>query len=138
MKQLIQPDKSEINNWLVSWHQDRSLPVSAGNMSAAKVGNRIKGGIEFTQPSVSVLERVLAIRLHLDPNTTNNGPLKVLPGTHKLGVLCANEIAKLSRERAVTITGGVGSAMVMRQLLVHASSKVVQPETRRVLHIVYA
>lgn len=78
------------------WHQDRSIPVGAESCRESRIGTRTKGGIEFYQPDVKTLGSVLAVRLHLDRITINNRPLKVLLGTHDLGILSASEIAKLS------------------------------------------
>jgi ectoine hydroxylase-related dioxygenase (phytanoyl-CoA dioxygenase family) len=33
------------------------------------------------------MSKVIALRVHLDDSIASNGPLRVLPGTHKLGVL---------------------------------------------------
>ena len=37
------------------------------------------------------------MRLHLDDSLADNGPLRVLPGTHRLGRLSDVEIAGLQR-----------------------------------------
>jgi len=40
----------------------------------------------------------VALRVSLDDSTTLNGPLRVLPGTHTLGVLTDERIEQLSQE----------------------------------------
>ena len=71
--------------------------------------------------------------------TAENGPLKVLPRTHHLGVLSDAQIREQARTVApVECLVGVGGVVVMRPLLVHSSSKVSGLAPRRVLHIEYA
>ena len=71
-----------------------------------------------------VLERVIALRVHLDDSTANNGPLRVLPGTHVLGVLDDTQIHELSqRVQPAQCAVPAGGVIAMRPLLVHASSK---------------
>ena len=70
------------------------------------------------------LERVLALRLHLDDSRTDNGPLRVIPESHRYGVLSEREVARLASERAsVTCCMLAGGIIAMRPLLLHASSK---------------
>jgi len=125
-------------NWLVPWHQDRSLPVKA--VEPHEVPARIieKDNTQICQPSAKVLEKTLAIRVHLDSNNLKSGPLKILPGTHKKGILSKTSIeqAKQSVEEHVVL-GEAGSVLVMRPLLLHASSKALHPNGRKVLHFLY-
>jgi len=58
--------KSPERNWLVSIHQDLSIPVAERVESPACSGWSEKEGDVFVQPPISVLERMLAVRLHLD------------------------------------------------------------------------
>jgi len=79
------------------------------------------------------LEQVLALRVHLDESSDRNGPLRVLPGTHLMGVLTDDAIEQLASQIAaldcVVTAGGV---VAMRPLIVHASSKIADrgAETR--------
>jgi ectoine hydroxylase-related dioxygenase (phytanoyl-CoA dioxygenase family) len=85
------------------------------------------------------LAQVVALRLHLDDSRADNGPLRVLPGTHTLGLLTESEIARLTTGvPAVDCTVPAGCVVVMRPLIVHASSKAESDLPRRVLHIEYA
>jgi hypothetical protein len=40
-----------------------------------------KSGVIHVQPPAHILERMLAVRIHLDPTDDTNGALRVLPGT---------------------------------------------------------
>ena len=83
--------------------------------------------------------KLVALRVHLDPSLSTNGPLRVIPGTHRLGVQSDNEVAVIAHEsKSVECLGGMGSVLMMRPLVIHASSKSTTDVPRRVLHIEYA
>jgi hypothetical protein len=130
--------KGAASNWLVSLHQDLSVPVAERVESPACSGWSQKQDDTFVQPPISVLQNVLAVRLHLDECDERNGALRVVPGSHRLGRLRPDEVGRAREahgEHVVSVPKG--GAMLMRPLLLHASakSKVILP--RRVLHFVY-
>jgi hypothetical protein len=132
-------DKSPEANWLVVWHQDTSLPLRERRDVAGWGPWSTKGGITYARAPASALWQVVALRVHLDASTAENGPLRVLPGTHDLGVLTDEKIHAAVRSiESVTCTVDRGGVLLMRPLLVHASSKVVTGAPRRVLHFEYA
>jgi ectoine hydroxylase-related dioxygenase (phytanoyl-CoA dioxygenase family) len=132
-------DKSARANWLVVWHQDTAIPLESRNDSTEWGPWSMKAGILYARAPAWALSRVLALRLHLDDSTSENGPLRVIPGSHICGVLSDDEILDLAKARenveALVPRGGV---LAMRPLLVHSSSKALGSEPRRVLHIEYA
>jgi ectoine hydroxylase-related dioxygenase (phytanoyl-CoA dioxygenase family) len=132
-------DKSPVSNWLVVWHQDTALPLRERREVQEWGPWSVKDGVIYAHAPASALARVVALRLHLDDSTSENGPLRVLPGTHTLGVLSDNAIHELSiRTTAVDCLVPRGGILVMRPLIVHASSKSRSATPRRVLHIEYA
>jgi ectoine hydroxylase-related dioxygenase (phytanoyl-CoA dioxygenase family) len=132
-------DKSRARNWLVSWHQDTALPLCERREIAEWGPWSIKGGVTYALAPASALAQVVALRLHLDDSLADNGPLRVLPGTHALGLLTESDIARLTTEiSAVVCTVPAGGVIAMRPLIVHASSKADSDLPRRVLHIEYA
>jgi hypothetical protein len=60
-------DKSSGKNWLVSLHQDLSIPVKRRVDSGECSGWSEKEGQVYVQPPVSVLERLIAVRVHVAP-----------------------------------------------------------------------
>jgi GNAT superfamily N-acetyltransferase len=132
-------DKSQTANWLVVWHQDTALPL-AGRIERVEWGPwSTKSGVLYAHAPAWALERVVALRLHLDDSLATNGPLRVLPNTHRDGVLEGAEIDCRARElRAVDCLVPVGGVIAMRPLTLHASSKSTDARPRRVLHIEYA
>lgn len=132
-------DKSSRANWLVVWHQDTALPLQSRREVAGWGPWSIKAGVLYAHAPAEALSRVFALRVHLDDSTSANGPLKVLPGTHRLGLLTNPQIQELSGTIAsVECIIAKGGIVTMRPLLVHSSSKVSGPAPRRVLHIEYA
>src|SRR5262249_45274673 len=131
-------DKSADANWLVVWHQDTALPLTQRGEIAGWGPWSIKEGINYAHAPAQALERVVALRVHLDDSTAQNGPLRVIPGTHKLGVLSDDAVAQLAERSApadcIVPQGGV---LAMRPLLIHSSSKSQSDSPRRVLHIEY-
>jgi ectoine hydroxylase-related dioxygenase (phytanoyl-CoA dioxygenase family) len=77
--------------------------------------------------------------LHFDDSREDNGPLRVLPGTHALGVLSEAHTERLARDiPPVDCLVSPGGIVAMRPLILHASSKAETDHPRRVLHIEYA
>ena len=132
-------DKTPGANWNVVWHQDLSVAVRKKQSVPGWGPWSVKAGIVHVQPPPAVLEAMLTIRLHLDDCGAQNGPLRVLPGTHRLGRLGPTQRAGLRQQIPETICAvGVGGALLMRPLLLHASSDALIPGHRRVLHLEFA
>ena len=128
-------------NWLVVWHQDTALPLEA-KVDLPDWGPwSTKEGILYAHAPAWALCRVVALRLHLDDSSWDNGPLRVIPGSHTHGVLSDEEVFDMARRRGgsrrdcIVARGGV---LAMRPLLIHASSRSTSTAPRRVLHIEYA
>ena len=131
-------DKSPQSNWLVVWHQDTALPLCDRRDVPGWGPWSVKHGVLYAHAPATALERVVALRVHLDDSTILNGPLRVLPGSHQHGLLDDPEIAQLARlVPSVDCLAASGSVILMRPLLVHASSKAMAPAPRRVIHIEY-
>jgi ectoine hydroxylase-related dioxygenase (phytanoyl-CoA dioxygenase family) len=132
-------DKSPTANWLVVWHQDTALPLQERREIPGWGPWSLKDGMNYAHAPASALSQVLALRVHLDDSTAENGPLRVLPGTHTLGVLTDELLHDLStRIAAADCLVPRGGVLAMRPLVVHASSKSQSEAPRRVLHIEYA
>jgi len=131
-------DKSPDANWLVVWHQDTALPLRKKKEMAGWGPWSVKEGVTYAHAPVEALIRVVALRVHLDDSESANGPLRVLPGSHVLGVMTDEQIQALaSKQSAVECVVAQGGVVVMRPLIVHASSKSQNDAPRRVLHIEY-
>jgi len=126
-------------NWLVAWHQDTTLPLTCRTPSDEWGPWSTKAGVFYAHAPAWALERVVALRIHLDASTPENGPLRVLPGSHCAGVLAHEQILAMARRHeAIECIVGRGGVVAMRPLLIHASSKARLGHPRRVIHIEYA
>lgn len=132
-------DKTPDANWKVVWHQDLTVPTQQ-RVEVADYGPWTeKGGVPHVQPPVDVLERMLAVRLHLDPCTADNGPVRVIDGTHGLGRLTPQAVDRIRAEQPESIClAAEGAVLAFRPLLLHASSPATRPGHQRVIHIEYA
>jgi len=132
-------EKSADSNWLVVWHQDTTLPLLARFDAEGWGPWSDKFGISYDHAPAWALSRVVALRLHLGASSSNNGPLRVVPGSHLLGALSDDDVyARAKSADSVECTVGRGGVLAMRPLLIHSSSKATSLEPRRVLHIEYA
>lgn len=95
--------------------------------------------MHHAQPPVSVLNTMVTFRLHLGAADEDNGCLKVIPGSHKHGILDDIAIAEIVRRaNAVPCVVAAGDAVVLRPHVLHSSSKAERPSHRRVIHIEYS
>jgi len=132
-------DKVPAANWKVPWHQDTAIAVADQVEAPGFFGWSVKDGVTHVHPPVTVLERMVALRIHLDDCGPENGPLRVLPGSHRHGRLDEADIdrwRKMTNE--VTCYVSQGDVLILRPLLLHASSPATAPSHRRVIHLEYA
>ena len=132
-------DKSADANWSVAWHQDTALPLRERFEAPGWGPWSTKGGVSYAHAPAAALERILAVRVHLDASTPSNGPLRVVPGSHRLGVLSDDDVAAIAHSTpAAECLIKRGGVLVMRPLLIHSSTRATSPAPRRVLHVEYA
>lgn len=132
-------DKSTNANWLVPWHQDLTIALRTRAEVPGFGPWSTKDGIPHVQPPVELLQQMLTVRLHLDDADETNGALRVLPGSHRFGRLSSERIQEIrSQQPGCLCSVLAGDVLLMRPLLLHASSRSTSPRHRRVLHIEYA
>ncbi|HEX3967068.1 MAG TPA: phytanoyl-CoA dioxygenase family protein [Edaphobacter sp.] len=132
-------DKTEGANWKVPWHQDLTIAVNQKIETAGFGPWSIKAGVLHVQPPASVLEKMVSVRLHLDDCPKENGALRVIVGSHLNGKLEKRAVADLAGGGvAVTCEMRRRGVLIMRPLLLHASSASGHPGHRRVVHFDYA
>jgi ectoine hydroxylase-related dioxygenase (phytanoyl-CoA dioxygenase family) len=99
----------------------------------------VKQNVPHVRPTEHVLEGMLTLRVHLDDCPQDNGALKVIPGSHSNGILNDDQINEvISRVPPVICEALRSDVLVMRPLLLHASSPANAPSHRRVIHLEYA
>jgi len=132
-------DKTPLANWKVAWHQDLSIPVRGDARPEGWKAWSIKAKVLHAQPPAELLARILAVRVHLDECAENTGALRVIAGSHTFGRLAPAHIEQWKASHApASCDIGAGGLMLMRPLLLHASSASEIPVRRRVVHLEFA
>lgn len=130
-------DKIPGSNWKVPGHQDVVMPIADLLEADGFSGLTTRHGVRYGQPPEEVLQGLVAARIHLDDSPHDNGPLAVVPGSHRRR-LTDRELAELAPDQYRICPASAGDVLLMRPLLVHRSAPSATPLHRRVLHVVYA
>ena len=131
-------DKQPNANWKVPWHQDVTIAVKHRLDVDGYHPWSVKGGIPHVQPPTAILEQMLTVRIHLDRTDEGNGALKVMPGSHCQGKLTNMEIDRWKQTSSgISCNLAPGGILLMRPLLLHASSMATIPSHRRIIHLEY-
>lgn len=132
-------NKTPEANWYVTWHQDKTVAVTEKFDDPEWKTWSIKENILHVQPPLAVLDSMVTIRIHLDETTRNNGCLKIIPASHKYGILSQDRIDELiAKGESVYCEAQAGDALIMRPHLLHSSSKSIDSSNRRVLHLEFS
>jgi ectoine hydroxylase-related dioxygenase (phytanoyl-CoA dioxygenase family) len=132
-------DKNPDANWLVPWHQDLAIAVVEKIETSGFTGWSVKDGTLHVHPPEEILAGMITLRLHLDDCDASNGALKVIAGAHLSGKIPQAEITRWASSHEQTVCEvPKGGVLLMRPLLLHASSPAESPRHRRVLHLEYA
>ncbi len=127
-------DKPEKSNWFVAYHQDLTISVES-KLNVNGFGPwTVKQDQYAVQPPLSILENNFTIRVHLDDTDDENGALRVIPGSHKKGVIRA----AVDGKDEVFCPVKNGAVMFMSPLLLHASNRTLVNKKRRVIHIEFS
>jgi Phytanoyl-CoA dioxygenase (PhyH) len=129
-------DKPPDQTWALPWHKDLTIAVRDNQVQSSHFRKpTTKAGVPHIEAPVDVLRTMLTCRIHLDEVTEENGPLKVIPGSHRTGKTLA-----LEADPPETILSRQGDVLLMRPLLAHCSNRS-HPDTRqhrRILHLEFA
>lgn len=129
-------DKVADRNWALGWHQDSKIAVqNKAEGLTGFFGWSEKEGVTHVEPPVEVLASSVALRLHLDLCSEDNGPLLVIPESHLSGRRACPTPAEIGQ--SLSVTADVGDVVWMRSLLFHSSGRAESPSHRRVIHIEY-
>lgn len=129
-------DKSPDANWSVPWHQDATIAVRERVEVPGFGPWAVKAGEHHCQPPREVLDRIITLRVHLDDCGPENGPLRVVPGSHRAGLVGDAEVEQLAAAGPVVECAvRAGDAVVMHPHVMHSSPRAGVSARRRVLHM---
>jgi hypothetical protein len=132
-------DKTAGNNWAVPWHQDRTIAVRERRDVPGFGPWSVKAGVVHVEPPFDLIEDMITIRAHLDDCPDDNAPLLVVPGSHRLGRVTAEQTADVARTHGhAPCLAGAGDLWIYATSIVHASERAQSPRRRRVLQVDYA
>ncbi|MEM6552057.1 MAG: phytanoyl-CoA dioxygenase family protein [Planctomycetota bacterium] len=132
-------DKQPDTNWHVGWHQDLTIAVDQQADAPGFGPFSTKANVTHCKAPASLLENMLAVRVHLDDCGPDNGPLQCLPGSHTLGIIDPPDImSTVHAGTPQTCTVPKAGLVLMRPLCLHASSPATAPHHRRVIHFEFA
>lgn len=132
-------DKSPNNNWIVPWHQDRTIAVRERRDVPGYGPWSRKAGVWHVEPPFEITARMLTLRVHLDDCGIENAPLLYVPGSHLVGKLPSRRVADFAREQGHAVSPAkAGDVWAYATAIVHSSQPAQKPCRRRVLQIDYS
>ncbi len=132
-------DKNSVANWALGWHQDRTIVVERRVEVAGFGPWTVKAGLIQVEPPLSVLQAMVTLRVHLDAVDADNAPLRIAPGSHRLGRIAQDGIdAVVAQLGETACLAERGDIWLYATPIVHGSRAAARPRRRRVLQIDYA
>ncbi|WP_291078937.1 phytanoyl-CoA dioxygenase family protein [Hyphomonas sp.] len=132
-------NKTDAFNWSVPWHQDRVIAVSAHHELPDHKAWLPKDGYWHVEPPVSILERMIFVRLHIDAADETNGCLQLALGSYKAGRVPAGEAAAFAESCPIeSCPAQSGDLLVVKALTLHRSSSSRSAMQRRAVRVDYA
>jgi hypothetical protein len=129
-------DKPPERSWSLPWHKDLTIAVHDNRLPSSHFAKPTsKAGVPHVEAPLELLERMLTLRIHLDEMTVENGPLRVIAGSHKSG-----RETSAAEHSEHSVLSAAGDVLAMRPLLSHSSSNSTAGTTRhrRILHLEFA
>ena len=132
-------DKTAERNWALGWHQDRTIIVEERIDTEGFGPWTVKAGLIQVEPPFEIFGRMVTLRVHLDPVDASNAPLRIVPGSHRLGRLPEAEIeqAAISLGERLCLAER-GDVWLYATSIVHVSLAADPPRRRRVLQVDYS
>lgn len=129
-------NKTPQANWSLGWHQDRTIAVACRESVSGFEVWSIKDGLTHVEPPFSLLERMVTLRVHLDPVDGNNAPLLVAKGSHRLGKVAESAIQDMVDASEIgTCLAERGDGWLYATPVLHASARSTSERERRVIHL---
>jgi hypothetical protein len=120
-------DKPTGRSWSLPWHRDKTIAVQRNDLPSNLFRHpTTKAGIPHVEAPAQILERMLTLRIHIDAMNSSNGPLYVIPCSHRDAL----------DHPPVELHCDAGDVLAMRPLLSHSSiaSAANAATGRRIVH----
>ena len=132
-------DKRQDANWSLGWHQDRTIAVREKVDCEGFGPWTRKAGITHVEPPFDYVERMVTLRVHLDPVDSDSGPLMIALGSHRMGRIPVEQVDEIAgRLGRFVCFADAGDVWVYPTAILHASDAVRTSKRRRVLQVDYA
>lgn len=131
--------KTQETNWSVSWHQDRIIAVkNRADCEDYSNWTAQKDYFHCVAP-LSTLSHMLFIRVHFDENAAENGAMQLALGSHRHGVVSAENCATIASQCETEICAAqAGDVLIVHGLMLHRSLSSQSSQSRHVLRVDYA
>ncbi len=130
-------DKTPAANWLVPWHQDRTIAVRERHDIPSYGPWSVKQGICHVEPPFGLLAAMLTARLHIDDCQADNAPLEVAIGSHRERVAAGAAASQAEQFPHHLCLAVAGDLWLYRTPILHRSGRAATPGRRRVLQLDY-
>jgi hypothetical protein len=131
-------DKTAEANWLVPWHQDRTIAVRERRQVAGYGPWSVKQGACHVEPPFAVLAAMVTVRLHIDDCPAGNAPLEIAVGSHHQRVAAEDAACRAETYPRLLCLAAAGDLWVYRTPILHRSARAAVPARRRVLQLDYS
>ena len=134
-------DKPPGRSWTLPWHRDLTIAVRDAEAAIGEFrGPTVKAGVPHVEAPAWLLRRMLTARVALDDVVDENGPLLVIPGSHRNGRVEHLPTGRDLGARACPVHMRAGDVLLIRPLVVHRSgaSRPGTSRHRRTLHFEFA
>jgi len=128
-------DKPPERTWSLPWHKDWTIAVRDNRLPSQLFSKpTTKAGVPHVEAPQTLLESMVTLRIHLDDVTEENGPLLVLPGSHRMD----SDVKTTANPISILVERG--DVLLFRPLLDHCSRSSHEGTTlhRRLLHLEFA
>jgi len=132
-------NKSEQHNWTLPWHQDRVIALRERAETPHFINWTRKSNVWHAEPPVDLLERMLFLRIHLDPADGDNGCLEIAVRSHSGGRI-ADDRAEGIASAAITeqCIAKRGDVLAAKALILHRSGASRRAVSRRAIRVDYS
>jgi len=132
-------NKTPGTNWSLAWHQDRTIAVARRERVPGFDVWSTKDGLTHVEPPYELLERMVTLRVHLDPVDADNAPLLVARGSHRIGKVDEGRIDEaISQSSILECHARAGDGWLYYPPILHASARSSGAQGRRVIHLDFA